>query len=1689
MKTAKLLSAVLATMVVIVTMTVDASAQCPFALTHSPTPQSGLMRGQITIDGIAATEDDCIAAFDPDGQCVGVGTIIVSSGDAGFNMQIYGNDLTTDTIDEGMDPGDVFTLRLYDQSADAILEYDPDFDCWTNTNSFPLPDSCGDAGQVYNFTSPGECPFEIYAVTPQAGLMRGQVTICGEPGEEADCIAAFDSTGTCVGTAPLVLVQDAATFSMQIYGDDLTTANDKEGMIEGEYFTLQLFASSSGQVIEYPDSFWCWTNTNSFPLPDPCGDGSQVYDFGVECDSCANDTVAPTLSGCPSDTAVICLAKIPNPSNVEAADNCPDVNLQYTETDNTGGIPCGGTIERLWVATDAAGNADTCIQIITVDDTEAPVVECPSDIVVEEDSPGAGAVVDFADANASDNCDADPTVTQIAGDPSGSTFPVGVHTITFEAVDECGNADTCSFTIEVTEGQVPVVAVCQDVLVDADASCQADVTAEDVDNGSTGYTTLTLEPAGPYELGDTQVMLIASNDEGEADTCAALITVQDNTPPTITCEGDWNSQNDPGECGAAVDFESNNWATATDNCDQDVTITFGPPSGFFPHGTTPVMAIATDSSGNADTCNFNVFIFDDEDPVISCPGDITVNEDVQGGGTAVVNYSDPTATDNCDADPTIEQTAGLASGSAFPVGVTTNTFVATDSSGNADTCSFDVTVNPLSDELVARCQNVTVDADSNCEGNVTPEMVDNGSTGQDISLALEPTGPYPLGQTQVMLIVTEPTGAADTCTATVTVEDNTPPSISCPADIVLPSSPDTCGAVVSFMAPVDDNCGSGCADVVWVIDGSGSMGDDQAAIASNATLFFNGLHGGDFRLGVAAYTQQANPVGTDGIFKPGLPGSGEFTQDQATFANMVTAVGDTGAGTENGLTALRNVLDWYPFREDCRKVLILVTDEDADDIANFNLLVPDLIASGAEIHTVFNFADSTGYSSLAPSTGGAQFDITEPWGANLSVLASQVFAIAECTPPSGSFFPVGTTIVECVAEDVAGNRDSCQFSVTVADMSPPVIICPGDTTLQLGVGEQEAIVEFAAWANDNCGISHIDYTPPSGSAFAPESTLVTCIAEDPSGNADTCGFYVVVESTECDSICGYTTPGAFVEAWSSYPDSQVIDTATTNENGYFCIGPPVADGYDLRIRKDGYCPEIVDVECGDSPEVFLGELPTIPTQPYGADWYSAASTIEGTPLVPGDVIIAIDPDGVICGVTAVETDGEYLIHVLGDDPNTEMDEGAEPGDEITLYYNCDCPLIAPQQWSPFDNNLFDAAFDCSIDSIVIPLCDTWTLISFNVLPSSPLIGDVLQSIDSEYRYLYSATCVEGIITWANDRPEVLNDMETMDPCHGYWVLPTGPGVGPIVIEGAPVPVDKSLNLCEGWNAISYLPNEWDGRAHALASIDGDYDYLFTAECDGIQSWSADRPAELNDLICMKPTKGYWIRMTTAATQTYPLSGYNCTEIQGNAKLSNPTNRATITNRFSDFWSAADMSETGLRPGDVITAKTPSGLLVGEAVVNDKGWFLLHAYGDDKTTSHVDGAVPGEELTFEVNGMAAGVSGNIRWTEQESNEVTVFAAGSNPVPTSYALLQNYPNPFNPSTTIQFRLPKVSEVNLTVYNVLGQQVRSLVADVREAGTHTIEWDGRDDNGSTVQSGMYFYRIQMPNFTDSRKMTLLK
>lgn len=95
-----------------------------------------------------------------------------------------------------------------------------------------------------------------------------------------------------------------------------------------------------------------------------------------------------------------------------------------------------------------------------------------------------------------------------------------------------------------------------------------------------------------------------------------------------------------------------------------------------------------------------------------------------------------------------------------------------------------------------------------------------------------------------------------------------------------------------------------------------------------------------------------------------------------------------------------------------------------------------------------------------------------------------------------------------------------------------------------------------------------------------------------------------------------------------------------------------------------------------------------------------------------------------------------------------------------------------------------------------------------------------------------------------------------------------------------------------------------------------------------------------------------------------------------------------------------------------------------------------------------------------------------------------------VPREFSLSQNYPNPFNPTTTINFSLPERVRVELKIYDLLGREVATLIdGDEIGAGTHRVQWNGRNRFGETVSTGVYFYRIVAGGFVQTKKMVLVK
>jgi uncharacterized repeat protein (TIGR01451 family) len=375
-----------------------------------------------------------------------------------------------------------------------------------------------------------------------------------------------------------------------------------------------------------------------------------------------------------------------------------------------------------------------CSFTVTVQDTgtNPPTITCPANKTADANGDCEAIVVLGTPTTSGDNvtvvgtrsdgkpmydCDINNNCTRKSSD---LPFSAGVTTVTWTATshDAQGNPEgnaACQQTVTVNDTTPPVITA-TDQTVSADANCQAavpDYSNQVTDNCACAANDTSQDCVGQHRISTTQdvpagTMLgpgsytihLTANDgssnnggAGNTTTKDIVFTVKDTTAPTINCPANITANTDPGTCSATVNPGT---ATATDNCDINPTVVGTrsdnqPLNAPYPKGTTTITWTATDhaSPANQSSCQQTVTVSDHEPPTISCPSSFTLEPTCPSG--AVGNYTTPVGSDNC-AGAVTNRTAGLASGSVFPIGTTTVTYTVTDSSGNSTSCSFTVTV-------------------------------------------------------------------------------------------------------------------------------------------------------------------------------------------------------------------------------------------------------------------------------------------------------------------------------------------------------------------------------------------------------------------------------------------------------------------------------------------------------------------------------------------------------------------------------------------------------------------------------------------------------------------------------------------------------------------------------------------------------------------------------------------------------------------------------------------------------------------------------------------------------------------------------------------------------------------------------------------------------------------------------------
>jgi hypothetical protein len=488
----------------------------------------------------------------------------------------------------------------------------------------------------------------------------------------------------------------------------------------------------------------------------------------------------------------------------------------------------------------------------------------------------------------------------------------------------------------------------------------------------------------------------------------------DTEPPTIA----GNTivlETAPGQCSATV---ADYGIAVLDDCsgiDAGSLMIDPLPGSTFPKGVTTVTVNVKDNAGNLASGSFTVTVNDTEAPTItSCPGDITQGTD-PGQCSAAVNFT-PAATDNCDGS--FAPNCSPPSGSAFPKGTTTVSCTATDQAGNASSpCSFTVAVNDVEKPVITGSGNITQGTDANqCTAvvNFTTTATDNCDSNLTPTCTPPSGSTFPKGATTVNCSVSDAAGNQATALSfTVTINDTEKPSITCPANISVPTVNNTCSAPVSFTATASDNC-----DGTLTPDCTPQSGSTfpKGVTTVNCTVKDSANNSIS-----CSFTVTVNDTENPSITCPP-------DQVRNNDLNQCGAIVNYSAPQTSDNCAVMSVVclpaseSFFPVG--MTTVNCLVKDTSNNQAAcSFTLTVID-----AQLPVITPSANIT-HRAARPGDAAVGVNYASPSASDNCAVASVV-----CAPPSGAIFPVGVTTVSCTAADPAGNKSSYSFTVTVFDI-------------------------------------------------------------------------------------------------------------------------------------------------------------------------------------------------------------------------------------------------------------------------------------------------------------------------------------------------------------------------------------------------------------------------------------------------------------------------------------------------------------------------------------------------------------------------------------------------------------------------------------------------------------------------------
>ncbi len=838
-----------------------------------------------------------------------------------------------------------------------------------------------------------------------------------------------------------------------------------------------------------------------------------------------------TVTGDDEPTIVLCQSTVSataDPTSCDATLTIPQVSAvdcgtititnDYTNTNDASGTYPIGTTVVTWTVTDNDGNTATCSTTVTVTDDGPTIVSCPANVMQSVDAASCDATVTISAPGAMGGLTAEDcgTIT-ITNDYNGTadasdTYPIGTTVVIWTVTDNDGNTATCSMDVTVVDDGPTIVSCPFNMVQGVDApGCDAAITVPVLIAEDCGTVTVindytnTADASGTYPIGTTVVTWTVTDNDGNSVTCSTNITVVDDGPTIVNCPAAVSAMADPQSCDAVVAVEM----LSAEDCGT-VTITndytnTDNASGTYPIGTTVVTWTVTDNDGNSVTCSTDVTVTDGG-PMIVCPADITENVNT-ANCDAVVSVPAPMA-DDCGTVTVTNDFNNTADASGtYPIGTTEVVWTVTDNDGNTATCSMNVTVVDGGPVIASCPANMTQGVDApDCSAAVTvPALVANDcgtvTVVNDFNGTSDASGTYPIGTTVVIWTVTDADGNSATCSTDITVIDDGPTIVDCPAATTGSVIPGQCVGMVSIPALVAEDCGTvtitndfnGTADasgmypvgtttVVWTVtdnDGNTATCSTDVTISDDGPTLV-------FCQGTAS--AQVDPATCDAIVSVPAPIADDC--GTVTITNDFNGTADASDTYSVGTTTVV-----WTITDNDGNTVTCSTDVTVTDVGPTIVSCPAAITQGVD----------------APDCSAA---VTVP-----ALVANDCGTVTVVndfngTSDASDVYPVGTTTVVWTVTDNDGNTATCSTDITIVDDGPSITDCPVAATGVVTPNTCNGQVTVPALVAEDCGIVTItndqNGTADASGTYPVGTTTVVWTVTDNDGNTATCSTDVTV---------------------------------------------------------------------------------------------------------------------------------------------------------------------------------------------------------------------------------------------------------------------------------------------------------------------------------------------------------------------------------------------------------------------------------------------------------------------------------------------------------------------------------------------------------------------------------------------------